>query len=526
MVEFDEAEIKKAGWFVRVLNWIERVGNRLPDPVTLFVIAIAVVILSSWYYAGIGASAVNPATGETVKAISLVDPAQIRRLFTELPQVLTSFPPLGVVLVIIIGVGLAERAGFFNAAIGSMVRAIPKSFLTLAVTFAGVQSSIASDAGYVVLIPLAAAAFASVGRHPVAGLSAAFAGVAGGFAANFSITTGDAMLSGLTQAAAGLIDKSYTVEITANWYFLAAIVPVYAITAAIICEWIVEPRLNAGPDWVRQAPEMEDENKASREKWGLRFSGIGFLLVMAFIAWLAWEPTSPLRDAKTGSFEPLFRSMVTIMFLIFLVCGLLYGIGAGVIKSDKDAVQLANKGVGDISAYLVLAFFAAVFVALFNWSNMGTLLAINGADALKSMGLEGRPLVLLFGVILLAMFTDLLIGSASAKWAILAPVLVPMLMLLGVAPEATQAAYRVGDSTTNMITPFMSYFPLILILARKYMPDYGIGSMIALMLPYTIAFFISSGIFFAVWFSLGIPFGPGVENVYVPPVQQTVPVTP
>ena len=514
--KLDEAEIARAGWIVRTLNWIERVGNKLPDPVTLFIIAIGLVMVLSAYYAGQGATAINPATGEPVRAISLLDTVQIRRLFTELPQILTSFPPLGVVLVIIVGVGLAERSGMFNAAIGAMVRAVPKTFLTLAVTFAGVQSSIASDAGYVVLVPLAAAAFASVGRHPIAGLSAAFAGVAGGFAANVSITTGDALLSGLTQAAAGLVDKTYTVEITANWYFLAAIVPVYAIAAALVCERIVEPRLNAGPDWVRQAPEIEDGNKAARERWGLRFALIGFLLVLALIAWLAWTPESPLRDPKTGSFEPLFRSMVAIMFLVFAVSGLAYGIGAGVIKNDKDAVQLTTKGVADISAYLVLAFFAAVFVALFNWSNLGTLMAINGAEALKGLGLAGQPLLLLVGVIILAMITDLLIGSASAKWAILAPIMVPMLMLLGVAPEATQAAYRVGDSTTNMITPFMTYFPLILIMARKYRPDYGIGSMMALMLPYTVAFFIASGTFFAVWFSLGIPFGPGVENQYVP----------
>jgi aminobenzoyl-glutamate transport protein len=517
--QLDEAEIARAGWVVRTLNWIERVGNKLPDPVSLFIIAIAICMVASWYYASQGTQAVNPATGETVKAISLLEPAQIRKLFVELPQVLTAFPPLGVVLVIIIGVGLAERAGFFNAAIGGMVRSVPKPFLTIAVTFAGVQSSIASDAGYVVLVPLAAAAFAAAGRHPVAGLSAAFAGVAGGFAANLSITTGDALLSGLTQAAAGLVDKTYTVEITANWYFLAAIVPVYAIVAAYVCERIVEPRLNAGPDWVRLAPEVEDEGRLGRERMGLRLAGLGFLAVLALLTWLAWEPSSPLRDPKTGSLEPLFRSMVAIMFLIFLVCGLLYGIGAGVIKSDKDAVSLATKGVSDISGYLVLAFFAAVFIALFNWSNMGTLLAINGAQTLKGFGLQDYPVLLLLGVILLAMMTDLLIGSASAKWAILAPVMVPMLMLLGVAPEATQAAYRVGDSTTNMITPFMTYFPLILTMARKYRPDYGIGSMMALMLPYTVGFFLASGLFFVVWFSLGIPFGPGVENVYVPPVQ-------
>jgi aminobenzoyl-glutamate transport protein len=506
---------EKPSRLLRILNAIEAGGNKLPDPVTLFIISIGIVMVLSAVLAGQGTSSINPATGEAVAAVSLLDAAQIRRLFVELPQVLTSFPPLGIVLVVIIGSGLAERAGFFAAALKGLVRAVPKPLMTLTIVFAGVQANIASDAGYVVLIPLAAAVFASAGRHPVAGLSAAFAGVAGGFAANFAITPGDGVLSGMTQAAAQLIDKSYTVEITANWYFLSAIVPVYVIVGTLICEWIVEPRLNAGPKWQPVAPPPIDTDQDRREARGLRFAGIGFLSVVALVTWLAWGPGSPLRG-DDGSFEPLFRSMVAIMFLVFLACGVGYGVGAGTIKSDKDAVALAGKGVGEISAYLVLVFFAAVFVALFGWSHMGSLLAISGAETLKGAGLEGAPVILLVAVILLAMGCDMLIGSASAKWAILSPIIVPMLMLLGIAPEATQAAYRVGDSTTNMITPFMSYFPLILVMARKYMPDYGIGSMIALMLPYTVAFFLASGAFFVLWFLLGMPFGPGVESVYVP----------
>jgi len=498
---------------LRALNTIERVGNKLPDPVSLFVISILIVMVLSALIAG--TTAVNPATGAEVTAVSLLDAAQIRKLFVELPQTLTSFPPLGIVLVVIIGSGLAERSGFFAAALKGLVRAVPKPLMTLTIVFAGVQANIASDAGYVVLIPLAAVVFASAGRHPVAGLSAAFAGVAGGFAANFAITPGDGILSGMTQAAAALIDKSYKVEITANWYFLSALVPMYTIVGTLVCERIVEPRLNAGVPWTHVAPPPPDKDQDAREARGLRYAGIGFLLVVALIAWLAWSPGAPLRS-EDGAFEPLFKSMVAIMFLVFLACGLGYGIGAGSIKSDKDAVSLASKGVGEISTYLVLVFFASIFVALFTWSNMGTLLAISGAETLKGAGLDSAPVLLLFSVILLAMMCDMLIGSASAKWAILSPILVPMFMLLGIAPEATQAAYRVGDSTTNMITPFMSYFPLILVMARKYMPDYGIGSMVALMLPYTVAYFLASGASFILWYSLGLPFGPGVENVYVP----------
>jgi aminobenzoyl-glutamate transport protein len=512
-----EAEVidEKPSRLLRVLNRIEVAGNKLPDPVTLFIISIAIVMVLSALLAAAGSSAVNPATGDLVSAVSLLDTAQIRRLFVELPTVFTAFPPLGIVLVVIIGSGLAERAGFFAAALKGLVRAVPKPLMTLTIVFAGVQANIASDAGYVVLIPLAAAIFASSGRHPVAGLSAGFAGVAGGFAANFSITPGDGILSGMTQAAAALIDQTYTVEITANWYFLASIVPVYVIVATLVCENIVEPRLNSGPAWVPVAPPPVDTDQDRRETRGLRYAGIGFLLVVALVVWLAWAPGFPLRG-NDGSFEPMFRAMVAIMLLVFLACGIGYGVGAGTIKSDKDAVSLASKGVAEVSGYLVLVFFAAIFVALFGWSNMGSLLAISGAEGLKSAGFDSFPVLLLVGVILLAMACDLLIGSASAKWAILSPILVPMFMLLGIPPEATQAAYRVGDSTTNMITPFMSYFPLILVMARKYMPDYGIGSMIALMLPYTVAFFLASGTFFVVWYLLGLPFGPGVETTYVP----------
>ncbi len=500
---------------LRALNTIERVGNKLPDPVSLFIISILAVMVLSAVLAAIGASGVNPASGETVTAISLLDSAQIRRLLIEMPQILTSFPPLGIVLVVIIGSGLAERSGFFAAALKGLVRAVPRPLMTFTIVFGGVQANIASDAGYVVLIPLAAVVFASSGRHPIAGLSAAFAGVAGGFAANFAITPGDGILSGMTQAAAALIDKDYKVEITSNWYFLSALVPVYAIAGTLVCDRIVEPRLNAGAPWTRVVEPAASEADESRERRGLRFAGIGFLLVVLAVVALAWEPGSPLRT-DTGSFEPLFKSMVAIMLFVFLACGLGYGVGAGVIKSDKDAVGMASKGVSEISGYLVLVFFAAIFVALFSWSNMGTLLAISGAETLKGLGLHEAPVLLLFGVILLAMATDMLIGSASAKWAILSPILVPMFMLLGIAPEATQAAYRVGDSTTNMITPFMSYFPLILVMARKYMPDYGIGSMVALMLPYTVVYFLASGAFFVIWFLTGMPFGPGVESVYVP----------
>lgn len=533
-----DAEIKaaaKKSWTVRTLDRIERAANRLPDPVTLFLIAIGIVMILSALLAAGGVSVTVPGEKgpQQIAAVSLLDSPMLRRLFTELPRIFTEFPPLGIVLVMMVAVGLAERSGLFGAALRGLVRAVPRPLLTLTIVFAGVNASLASDAGYVVLIPLAAAIFAASGRHPIAGLSAAFAGVAGGFAANLSITPGDALLSGISTAAAHIVDPAYTVQITSNWYFMAALVPLYTITGTLICELIVEPRLSAGPAWLSVAPPDDDPDRDQREARGLRWAGLAALPVIALAVFFAWGPESILRDVKpltdagftaatSGeapfnvwilSFNPLFQGMVSLMFLLFLVCGLAYGAGARTIRNDKDAVQMASKGISEMAGFLVLVFFAAVFVWMFRESNMGGLLAFSGADALRAAGLDAFPLGLLIGVIIMAMGTDLLIGSASAKWAILAPIIVPILMQLNIAPEAVQAAYRVGDSTTNMITPFMSYFPLILVMARKYMPDYGIGSMIALMLPYTIGFFVVTTAFFAGWFLMGLPFGPGVETI-------------
>jgi aminobenzoyl-glutamate transport protein len=508
--------VEQQGWLKRALDAVERAGNRLPDPVTLFIISIAILIILSSLMAASGVGALNPADGKPIAAVDLMHPDQVRRLFTELPQIFTGFPPLGIVLIMMIGVGVAERAGLFSAALGGLVKAVPPQLLTLTIVFAGCQASIASDAGYVVLIPLAGAVFAASGRHPIAGISAAFAGVAGGFTANLSITTLDGLLSGLTQAAAQLIDKSYEVEITANWFIMMALVPVITVVGTLVCELVVEPRLNAGPAWINPAPAREDPDRGTRERRGLLWALVALIVYACFIAYLAWAPGSALRDPADGSFTPLLRGLIGILFLGFLTMGLAFGIGAGTIRNDRDAVRMASQGMAEMSSYLVLAFFAAVFVTLFAWSNLGALMAISGAEFLKSIGAGGLPLLLM--VIVIAMGTDLLVGSASAKWAILGPVLVPMLMLLGVSPEATQAAYRLGDSTTNMITPFMTYFPLILIMAQKYRPDFGIGSMIALMLPYTIAVFLASTTLFTVWYMLDLPFGPGVTRDYVPSI--------
>jgi aminobenzoyl-glutamate transport protein len=507
----------KRTWGMRVLDGIEWAGNKLPDPVTLFVLAIFAVIFLSVLLAGAGVAVVHPGTGKEIVAVSLLDVEQVRRLFTDMTKVFAEFPPLALVLVMMIGVGVAERSGLITAALRGVVRATPKPLLSGAIVFAGVMSSLAADAGYVVLVPLAAAIYAASGRHPLAGLAAAFAGVAGGFSANLLITPLDPLLAGITQVAAQIIEPTREVKATANYYMMAALVPVFTAIGWWLTDRVVEPRLNGHTPW--QVPggghthELSDDEKA-RERRGLIWAGLTALALMVVFGWLSSGPGLPFRG-DDGSVEPLLRSLVAILFLVFLLCGIAYGIGASTIATDKDAVKMMNAALGDMGGYIVLAFFAAVFIALFNWSNLGIIMSVNGAEGLKSMGFVGLPL--LVAIIFVSASIDIFIGSASAKWAIMAPVLVPMLMQLGISPEWTQAAYRLGDSISNPITPLLPYFPLILITAQRYVPQAGIGSMIALMLPYSVWYAISSTALFIVWWLAGIPLGPEAVAATTPP---------
>lgn len=498
----------RRGFGALLLDGIEWAGNKLPDPVTLFALAIGLVIGLSVHYSSIGLSVMHPGTGKEVAAVNLLDVEQVRRLFSDMTKVFAEFPPLALVLMMMIGVGVAERSGLIGAALSGVVRATPKSLLTAAIVFAGVNSSLAADAGYVVLLPLAAAIYATSGRHPLAGLAAAFAGVAGGFSANLLVTPLDPLLAGLTQAAAQIIDPAREVKATANYFMMIALVPLFTLVGWWVTDRIVEPRLEGHTPWQMPGgvqPTEQSDLERRRERRGLYFAGFVALLLIAGFGWLSSGPGMPFRG-DDGSFEPLLKSIVAILFVSFLLCGLAYGIAAATIRSDKDAVKMMNASLADMGGYIVLAFFAAIFIALFNWSNLGVIMAVNGADYLKSLGFVGLPL--LVAIIFVSASINILIGSASAKWAILAPVFVPMLMQLGISPEWTQAAYRLGDSMTNPITPLLAYFPLILITAQRYVPTAGIGSLVALMLPYSIWFGISSTIMFALWFMAELPLGP------------------
>ncbi|MCS3636249.1 aminobenzoyl-glutamate transport protein [Salinibacter ruber] len=499
-------------WSDRWLNRIERTGNALPDPVTLFFIFIAIVMVASWITHTADVSVVHPGTDETITADNLFSDENIRRLFTDMAETFADFPPLGLVLVVMLGIGVADKTGLISAALKSFVASVPDALLTAALVFAGIMSSLAVDAGYVVVIPLGAVLFYGVGRHPLAGLGAAFAGVSAGFSANLLLTSLDPLLASFTEPAAQLIAEDYSVPVTANWYLMIALTPVFVVLGAYITDTIVEPYLGE-----YEPPEDFDEEDAEsseltdEERRGLRWAGGVTLASILGVVLLAVPEGAPLAE-----FEALIESIVALMVFLFFLPGLTYGIVVGEIEDDSDVADMMADSMADMGAYIVLAFAAAHFIAMFEWSNLGSIIAISGADALQSIGFTGLPL--LFSFIFVSALINLFVGSASAKWAIMAPVFVPMLMLAGdpgYSPETVQAAYRIGDSFTNILTPLLPYFPLVIIFAQRYDEDAGIGSIIALMLPYSIGFGVVSTIVFLVWVLLGLPLGPGAELYYM-----------
>ncbi len=501
----------KKNLVLRILDAVERAGNRLPDPISLFAIAALLVIGGSWLASTMGVTVLHPGTGKSVSVVNLLAAENIRRMFTDAVANFTAFPPLGLVLVTMIGIAVAERGGFITAVLRTSVHNVPRPLLTASLVFAGVNSSLVADAGYVVLIPLGAVIFAAVGRHPLAGLSATFAGVAGGFSANLSITSLDPLLGGITQSAAQLLQPSYTVSAAANWYFMIASTFVLTIIGTFVCDRIVEPRLGA---WKQNGAEGTDMSALTAiERKALWYACIAFLVMVGGVLLIAVPEGAILRDAE-GTLKPLEKSIVVILMLMFLVMGIVYGKVTGTVRNDKDVATLAGDGVSTLGGYIVLSFVMAQFIAYFGWSNLGVVTAVSGAEFLRSLALQGPVLLVAFVVV--AMVINLLIASASAKWAIMAPVFVPMFMLMGISPEATQAAYRVGDSSTNMIAPLLSYIPLILVAMRRYVKDATLGTLLSLMLPYSITIAIVWCIVLLLWVVVGVPLGPGVPALFVP----------
>lgn len=518
----------KRNAFTRFLDGVEWLGNLLPHPVTLFALLAVGIVFLSGILGGIGLTVEDPrpvgtpgrADDGMIRAVSLLSGDGIRRIFTGLTTNFTNFAPLGVVLVAMLGVGVAERSGLLSAAVRSMVLGVPKHVVTVAIVFAGIISNTASEVGYVVLIPLAGAIFYALGRHPLAGMAAAFAGVSGGYSANLLIGTIDPLLAGITQEAAQLIDPDYIVVATANWYFMVASTFLITAVGSLVTIFIVEPKLGrfevekADPDILddrMMEPLTKDENK------GLRWAGIALIGVLTLMALTLVPEWGILRNPETGDRinAPFFRGFVVWILIFFVVTGIAYGRAVGTMKNDRDVINAMAAALSSLGLYIVLVFFAAQFVAFFGWTNLGAITAVTGANFLQDTGLTGPVVFILF--ILMCCFVNLMLGSASAQWAVTAPIFVPMLMLIGYSPEVIQAAYRIGDSTTNIITPMMSYFGLILAWATRYKSDLGVGTLIAMMLPYTIFFIlIWSGFFFLWTFGLDLPVGPGSPTYYPP----------
>jgi aminobenzoyl-glutamate transport protein len=529
----------------KMLDGIEKVGNKVPHPVMIFLILIGLIIVLSAVFAAMGVKVTYtvsepvPIVGEetyqggtlepsveipphelyypevktheqTSEIKSLLTADGIRFIFTSAVSNFTNFGVVGVILVAMIGVGLAEQAGLIGALIRKLVKVAPKWSLTFIIVLVGVLSSIASDAGYLVLIPLGAVAFLSVGRHPLAGLAAAFAAVGGTFAVNVLITPVDGIITEVTNESAALVDPTKTIGITSNLYF--GIASTFFLTAVItiVTHKVIEPRLGRFSGTVHgDQPEEVDLDHAAEAR-GLRFALWGFLAVLVVIAVLSAPPNAILRNQETGSlFEgsPLMDSLIFIIMLFFLVAGVCYGIGANTLKGSKAAMEAITKTFAGLGGLIFMLLVIAQFIAYFNYSNMATVAAVKLADWLESASIG--PLWLLVGFILVTLLLDLIIPGVIPKWAIFAPIFVPLFLRLGVAPQTVLAAYRVGDSPMNVITPLMVYLPFIVLLAQRYKKEAGVGTVISLMIPYTLIIAVTWTVFYVVWYLVGIPLGPG-----------------
>jgi aminobenzoyl-glutamate transport protein len=500
----------------RFLNVIERAGNKLPDPAMLFVIALLLVWVFSALLAPVQFAEIDPRNGEPIRVQNLLTGTALATFLATMVNVFVNFPPLGIVLVAMLGVGVAEHVGFIGAGLKAMLNITPRALLTPMLIGVACLSHTATDAGYVLVIPLGGIIFYTAGRHPLAGIAAAFAGVSGGFSANLIPSGIDPLLQGFTQSAAQIIDPTRLVNPLSNWYFTAASTFLVVGLGWYLTDRVVEPRVSSlGVDGdTADMPKLEPLTPA--EKRGLMSGGLAFIAGCVLLTVWAWPVDSPLRSPEgnlTAFTAPLMRSIVPLIFLLFLLPGVAYGIAAGTVKTAKDVVNGMSKAMSGMGYYIVMAFFAALFTSDFGRSNLGALFALKGATFLQALQLPGQ--VTIVGIIMVTAMVNLLIGSASAKWALLAPIFVPMLMQVGLAPELTQAAYRVGDSTTNIITPLMPYFPLVVVYCQRYVKNAGIGTVASMMLPFSLVFITTWTIFLLLFWAAGIPLG--IQGAYTYP---------
>lgn len=502
-------------WVTRALDKVERVGNKLPDPAVIFLFCLAIVWVLSAIMSNFTFSAIDPRTGSAVVVNNLLTGDSLADFMSRMVKIFTGFAPLGVVLVAMLGVGVAEHSGFISAGLKRMLDKTPKTFLTPMVVLVAIVSHTATDAGYVLVIPLAGVIFYAMGRHPLAGIAAAFAGVSGGFCANFIPSAIDPLLQSFTQTAAQIIDPDIEVNPLNNWYFNSASTLLIVGIAWYLTDKVIEPRLkdvevDGDPEEIPKFEDLNDKQSRALTVASLvMLGGIGLLIAILV------PESSPLRaaDGQLTSFAaPIMQSIVPLIFLLFLLPGVVYGFMAGTFKTSKDMIDAMTKAMHGMSYYIVMAFFCALFIDAFGKSNLGALLAIEGAQVLKALALPS--MVTIVGIIFLTAFVNLFVGSSSAKWALLGPIFVPMLMQLNISPDLTQAAYRLGDSSSNIITPLMPYFPLVVVYCQRYVKSTGIGTLLSMMLPFTVSILLLWTAFLLIYWGLGFPLGIAASYTY------------
>jgi para-aminobenzoyl-glutamate transporter family len=505
----------KSSWATRALDKVEVVGNKLPDPAIIFFFCLIVVWALSAIMSQFTWDAIDPRTGVAIEVQNLVTGEALADFLSRMVTIFTGFAPLGVVLVAMLGVGVAEHSGFISAGLKRMLDWTPRTLLTPMVVLIAIVSHTATDAGYVLVIPLAGVIFYAMGRHPLAGIAAAFAGVSGGFCANFIPSAIDPLLQSFTQEAARIIDPAIQVNPLNNWFFNSASTLLIVSIAWYLTDKVVEPRLKSvevdgDPNEIPKFEELDPvQTKALR--WASLSMLVGIVVLVAVLV----PEDSPMRDAEgalTSFSAPVMQSIVPIIFLLFLLPGVVYGYMSGVYKNTKDMIDSMTKAMQGMSYYIVMAFFCALFIDAFGKSNLGALLAIEGAQVLQALALPS--MVTIVGIIILTAFVNLFVGSSSAKWALLGPIFVPMLMQLGISPDLTQIAYRIGDSSSNIITPLMPYFPLVVLYCQRYAKGTGIGTLLSMMLPYSICILIAWTAFLLLYWTLGIPLGLQASYIY------------
>ncbi len=498
-----EKKTKEKGFFLKALDALERAGNKFPDPIYIFIGLAVVIVLLSFVLSQIGVEAVNPGTGETIVVENLMTKEYFGKMINDAAKIFTSYPPLGMVLVVMLGIGVAEGTGYFEKLIGYTIQKAPTKMIIPVMILVAIISNAFGDAGPIVLPPLAAIIFLKMGLHPIAGMCMVYATVLGAFAANLMPGMSDVLVFQFTEPAAQIIDPNIPLNALMNYYFIVASTPVLLIAIYFISVKIVIPRFG---EYHGKVKLQEDIESPETEK-AVKAANLSVLVILAIIFALTIPSWGPLRNQETGSAmtnSPLMNGIGLIIAIAFLVPGVVYGLKSGAIKSSKDLSILFTKSMGSMAGYIVIVFFAAQMLAYFNWSNLGVIMAIKGAELLEN----SSGVVLIIGVIILTSFINIFMGSASAKWALLAPIFVPMFMLLGFHPAFTQMIYRIADGITNPITPIMAYLPLMLAMAKDYDEETGFGTLIAGMMPYSIGIGIAWTALIIIWYLLQLPLGP------------------